>query len=183
MDEGSTVLILAASARAAAFSALRAGLQPWCADLFADLDLQARAPAMAVPGGGYPDTLVRAAELMPPGPWMYAGGLENRPDLVRQICEARPLWGNPADTLTAVRNPFEVSRCLDRAGIPHPECRSTADGLPRDGSWLSKPVASCGGSGIEELCEPGTDVAGGPAGFGAPGFAGLPAPPSADGGY
>ncbi len=32
------LLIFGASARAAAFSALRAGLQPWCADLFADAD-------------------------------------------------------------------------------------------------------------------------------------------------
>jgi len=37
MDEAQ-VLIVGASARAAAFSALRAGLRPWCADLFADLD-------------------------------------------------------------------------------------------------------------------------------------------------
>ena len=42
------LLLFGASVRAAAFSALRAGLRPWCADLFGDADLQARCPALAL---------------------------------------------------------------------------------------------------------------------------------------
>ena len=36
MDESNRLLLFGASTRAAAFSALRAGLKPWCVDLFAD---------------------------------------------------------------------------------------------------------------------------------------------------
>ena len=42
MQRGERLLIFGASARAAAFSALRAGLAPWCVDLFADADLRGR---------------------------------------------------------------------------------------------------------------------------------------------
>ena len=40
MSAGESVVIFGASVRAAAFSALRAGLRPWCADLFADFALK-----------------------------------------------------------------------------------------------------------------------------------------------
>src|SRR6516164_4132875 len=88
------LLIFGASARAAAFSALRAGLRPWCADLFADADLQCRCPATRIEGGQYPDTLVEMSRNAPPGPWMYTGGLENHPALVGRITKRHPLWGN-----------------------------------------------------------------------------------------
>ena len=45
MKPEESLLIVGGSTRAAAFSALRAGLRPWCADLFADLDLQQRLPS------------------------------------------------------------------------------------------------------------------------------------------
>src|SRR5207248_5309461 len=75
------LLIFGASARAAAFSALRVGLRRWCADLFADLDLQARCPAMRLPGR-YPHAFLDLAATDLPGPLMYTGGLENWPALV-----------------------------------------------------------------------------------------------------
>src|SRR5215813_1264313 len=93
------LLIFGASARAAAFSALRAGLRPWCADLFADTDLRACCPALALDPGSYPQGFVQAARQGPPGPWLYTGGLENRPDLVRRLARQRPLWGNDASVL------------------------------------------------------------------------------------
>src|SRR5437667_188035 len=68
-----TLLIVGASARAAAFSALRAGLRPWCADLFADVDLQRACPALRIAGRGYPHGLERMLGLAPPGPWLYTG--------------------------------------------------------------------------------------------------------------
>ena len=48
------LLIFGASTRAAAFSALRAGLRPWCADLFGDADLVSRCPTIRMPAGDYP---------------------------------------------------------------------------------------------------------------------------------
>src|SRR5437588_10415493 len=103
MKRQKALLRLGASTRAAAFSALRAGLGPWCADLFADADLQARCPVFRSAPGSYPQGFVKAAEQGPPGPWLYTGGLENRPALVRQIAAMRPLWGNDEEVLRKVR--------------------------------------------------------------------------------
>ncbi len=79
MDPAEHLLIFGASARAAAFSALRAKLLPWCADLFSDRDLQACCPSIRVPAASYPHAFVKLAAEDLRGPWMYTGGLENYP--------------------------------------------------------------------------------------------------------
>src|SRR5947209_6990668 len=106
------VLIVGASARAAAFSALRAGMRPWCIDLFADADLQARCPVKALNSDNYPDGFARAMRQGPPGPWLYVGGLENRPALVVKLARERTLWGNDANVLSVVRTPDVWSELL-----------------------------------------------------------------------
>ena len=66
------LLILGAVARAAAFSALAAGLRPTCGDLFADADLARRCPVTAVTN--YPRGMADLAEQgTAPAPWMYTG--------------------------------------------------------------------------------------------------------------
>lgn len=140
------LLILGASVRAAAFSALRAGLRPYCGDLFADLDLVRCAAAVRVQG--YPGGLAEVAASAPPSPWMYTGGLENHPGLVDRIAAGRPLWGNPGPVLRAVRDPRRVARALCEAGIPHPAIAMSPEDLPTDGTWLRKPLAASGGIGI-----------------------------------
>src|SRR5271168_3117593 len=99
MKAAESLVIIGGSARAAAFSALRAGLRPWCADLFADLDLRQRCPVRAVPVERYPQGLPKLLDLAPPGPWMYTGALENRGEVVRKLAALRPLWGNDAPVL------------------------------------------------------------------------------------
>src|SRR6516165_6344986 len=93
------LILTGASVRAAAFSALRAGLRPWCVDLFADADLQGCCPAQAIPAARYPEGLVDRLAAGPAGPWMYTGALENWPGLVGEISRRRRLWGNDAATL------------------------------------------------------------------------------------
>jgi hypothetical protein len=93
-DRCPSVLILGASTRAAAQSAIRAGLHPICADLFADLDLRGCAQVLEV--ADYPRGLVAAAASAPACPWMYTGGLENQPGIVARISKSRPFqitWG------------------------------------------------------------------------------------------
>src|SRR5262245_65865579 len=99
------LLILGASARAAAFSALRAGLEPWCADLFVDADLGCRCAAHRVAALGYPEALEELARQAPPAPWLYTGGMEHYPDLVDRIAKRRPLWGNLGEVLRLARSP------------------------------------------------------------------------------
>src|SRR5262245_54918068 len=118
MSAGRTIVIVGASARAAAFSALRAGLAPWCADLFADADLAARCQAVAIPADQYPHELPKILRQAPPGPWMFTGGLENRPKLIDRIARDRPLWGYPPARLRAVRDPVNLCRVFTRFVIP-----------------------------------------------------------------
>ena len=67
------------------------------------------------------------------------------------IARRHRLWGVDAETLRAVRDPSRVTDILSRRGIPSPAVRRARDGLPRDGTWLAKPLSSCGGRGIEPL--------------------------------
>ncbi|HEV3122913.1 MAG TPA: ATP-grasp domain-containing protein [Isosphaeraceae bacterium] len=149
--EGPDVLILGANARAAAHSALRANLRPCAIDLFADRDLAACGPALQVPRGGYPQALEELARDCPACPWIYTGAIENHPALVERISKKRPLWGVGVDALVGVRDPFALSAALRAAGLPALEVRLTSRGLPRDGSWLVKPIASAGGHGVWQL--------------------------------
>ena len=62
----STLIIIGASTRAAATSAWRAGWTPWCADLFADADLERIATVRKVPPETYPHGLLAALYDAPP---------------------------------------------------------------------------------------------------------------------
>lgn len=143
-----TLLICGASARAAAFSALRANLRPCCADLFADADLSRICPVQRIPVNGYPQDLLRWAEAAPPGPWLYTGALENRPGLVRALAGRRPLWGNDDAALARARSPRFLAALLAEAGLPSPAWRAVEAGPPVSGRWLVKPLAGSGGSGV-----------------------------------
>lgn len=142
------VLIIGASTRAAAFSALRANLNPTCADLFADQDLTARCTVTRLPGSEFPDGFERVARTAPSCPWVYVGALENHPDLVARISAEHILWGNGAEVLRRVRDPFQVAECLVRAGLPCPAVQSLSDSVSTEVHWLVKPIAGAGGRGI-----------------------------------
>lgn len=143
------LLIIGASARAAAFSAVRAGLDPFCIDLFADADLAQICPVQKIEFD-YPESLVSLCRLQPPGPWIYTGGLETRPHLIEQIARDRPLLGHDGPILRQVRNPMLVFEHLTNAGIPVPRVQQT---IPSAGeaTWLVKPLTHVGGAGIRFL--------------------------------
>ncbi|MGP0065418.1 MAG: ATP-grasp domain-containing protein [Isosphaeraceae bacterium] len=143
--------IMGASTRAAAFTAMRCGFRPRCVDYFADRDLAAVCPVERVEPGNAAGGFLAAADSHPPSGWFYTGGFENDPDLVERISRRHHLWGVGAEILRAIRNPINVARVLGADGIPSPEVRLDPTGLPTDGSWLVKPVASGGGRGIERL--------------------------------
>lgn len=141
-----TVLICGASARAAAFSAFRAGIQPVCADLFADEDLRAVAKTKRVEN--YPNDLPTIAETFPTAPWIYTGALENHQTVVEHISAIRPLLGNGPSSLARARNHVRLASLLDDAGLPHLDVRTAGNPPPPDGHWLLKPVRGAAGHGI-----------------------------------
>ena len=137
------IILIGASVRAAAQSAVRGGFTPWCADLFADRDLAAIAPASRI--RRYPAGLVAALVDAPAAAVIYTGALENYPRLIEAIASRRPLWGNRGDVLRAIRNPLRVAEALRRAGLSSLKVTCLPDGLPRNGTWLCKPLRSGGG--------------------------------------
>ncbi|MCE9524855.1 MAG: ATP-grasp domain-containing protein, partial [Planctomycetales bacterium] len=140
------IWLVGGSVRSAAGSALRAGWQTICTDFFADADL--RRLAQVEPVEHYPAGLVKLADMLPPGPWMYTGGLENHPEIVAAISRRHSLWGNNADSLHRARDPFLLADVLNRAGLPTLAVRQAA---PEDNQrWLRKPVLGSGGCGITE---------------------------------
>jgi predicted ATP-grasp superfamily ATP-dependent carboligase len=148
MTPDDCLLILGASTRAAALSAMRAGLRPSCADLFADTDAHHRWLVMRVAPSQYPHAFLELARQQPPGPWMYTGALENYPELIEKIASERPLWGNGREALALARSPFLVASLLERAGLPCPLVRAQLNETSRSARWLVKPLKSAGGSGI-----------------------------------
>jgi predicted ATP-grasp superfamily ATP-dependent carboligase len=142
------LLIVGASARAAAFSARRAGFQPTTIDLFADADLTQAFPSHQVEPARYPEGLAELAEQIPPMRWLYTGALENHPKLIERISGRHDLLGNSGYSVELVRDPIFLFNHLKHHGIDSPEARLGPAGLPTDGSWLVKPLASAGGRGI-----------------------------------
>jgi predicted ATP-grasp superfamily ATP-dependent carboligase len=143
------LIIVGASVRAAAQSAIRAGFTPWCADQFADEDL--RDCAHLLPLSDFPNGVVAALQAAPQAPWFYTGGLENRSDLVAELSRIRPLFGNDAETLRRVRDPFWIAETLAARGLPSLKVETQLTLQDTGSCWLSKPLASAGGIGIELL--------------------------------
>lgn len=143
------ILIVGASTRAAAFSALRAGLRPLCLDLFADADLAARCPVARLDPDGALDPPACDA-------WLYTGSMEARPDLVGRLARVAPLLGNGPDVLRRARDPWAVADALTAEGLPTPRLRRVAEGAPTSGRWLAKSTATAGGLGVRWAGEAGS---------------------------
>ena len=142
------VVVIGASARAAAESALRAGWRTTSIDLYGDADL--REISQYLPVDAYPSALPAIARSALAGPYLYTGALENHPEIVDRIAESRTLLGNSGRVLRAVRNPVVLRHILVDARLPAPDCRS-ADNSPTDGRWLEKPLRSAGGRMIRDF--------------------------------
>lgn len=154
------LVILGASCRFAAESASRAGWGVHAADLFDDCDL-ATAAVASRRVASYPDGLVAAAARFPQAPWCYTGALENHRHVIECVSAARLLAGNAVAEVCRVRDPATVAALARLAGLRFPDTFATPHGLPTDGSFLRKPLASAGGRSISPwLTTPPHDVPG-----------------------
>jgi predicted ATP-grasp superfamily ATP-dependent carboligase len=146
LDPPHCVGVVGASARAAAFSALRAGLIPFCWDLFGDVDLTAVAEVQTIPA--LDDHSLLTDDARRGLPLMQVGGMENRPEWLARASATGPLWANTADVVRRVRDPQTVFDELSSVRIALPEVRPFDDPPAPDGTWLLKPTFSGGGKGI-----------------------------------
>lgn len=144
------VLIVGGSTRAAAYSARRAGLQPICADLFADHDT--RQIAEVIPVRNFPESLPDDVAHVQADGWFYTGALENRPDLIERMDRAGasygPLWGTRSAALKQIRDPFWIAETLRQGGHCALEVKSQVTEPPADGNWMLKPLSSAGGRAV-----------------------------------
>lgn len=138
-----TVLIIGASVRAAAQSAVRAGWNVVASDMFGDADL--RAVAEFVPIENYPEDFAHIIAARPELPVLYTGGLENYPKLLDLPAT---LWGNRGRSVRASRDVFHWSSTLQSAGFEIAELTEWNQ-PPRIGTdWLVKSNRSAGGGGV-----------------------------------
>lgn len=151
------LIIIGASARAAAQSAIRAGYQPWCIDLFADRDLQAIAPVQRCPWDDYPQGILKLLEQAPAAPLLCTGGMEKYPDLLEAIARRWTLLGCPPAAIRSVRKPRSLSSipsleglrlCGIREAIREPRRVVAVPDADTDTRWLVKTRLGAGGGGV-----------------------------------
>ncbi len=157
------VLILGASTRAAAFSALRAGFEPVCVDQFADADLRAVAEvhpvdSLSLTPGDTSSSLLSAIQSHPDLPLIYAGGMENHPQLLKHLESDRTIWGARGEAIERVRRPLQLAEGLAEVKQRMLPVRLAHEPPPRDGTWVVKPLASAGGRGISVWDETAADL-------------------------
>jgi predicted ATP-grasp superfamily ATP-dependent carboligase len=146
------ILVVAVSARMLAQLAVADGYEVTALDRFGDVDLRALAPGATAPTN---NELAALAADIEADAVVYGAGLENRPDLVRELADGRELLGTPAELLEAVRDPWQVGATARAAGARAPETRAPGR-LPRAAgptgrvghAWVRKPRLSGGGHGV-----------------------------------
>lgn len=129
-------------------SARRAGLLPSAVDRFGDVDLRETCAACLqfARVRDLPQLIAQFSGL----PWLYGGPLENYPAILRRSAEQAPLWGNAAEVVRQVRNPWRLAEVLREEGFAYPEVRHPGGAVPEP-NWLWKPLRSGGGAGITRL--------------------------------
>jgi len=154
-EPGAAVLVVAASARALAQAARRAGYRPLAADFFGDLDTQTVCARTRLIEDGLDKGFTKEA-LLPalddlaqadaPIGLVYGAGFEDRPELLGFIARRFPIIGNSADVLRRVKDPVLLAGLCASLDIPHP--RISLAKPPDPTGWLAKHIGGAGGSHI-----------------------------------
>src|SRR4051812_8212268 len=152
--DSKTVVIVAASGRALAASARRAGCVPLVIDWFGDEDTLAHAEAHArVDGLAHGFTrdaldaaLAKVIGTREPCGVMFGTGFEDRPELIAHVQQRLPIMGNAVATIAALKDPQSFASLCRDCGIEHPEIALTRPADPQ--GWLAKRYGGAGGSHI-----------------------------------
>jgi predicted ATP-grasp superfamily ATP-dependent carboligase len=163
MGSRGAILIAAASGRALAASARRAGYVPLVTDYFADQDTVEVASAHirlsnGLTAGMQSDELIPALEQLAathePIGIVCGTGFEDRPDLLCKISEKWKLIGNDAAVVTRAKDPVAFDEVCRACEIPHPAV-SLDDPHDAD-AWLRKRSGGAGGIHIGSADGPGS---------------------------
>lgn len=173
-----SVLLCGASVRSLAESAIAAGLRPLCVDFFEDADLKDLLSSGRGRFVGRLDSFDQLPQVIRSVrksiPLLWAGGLENHTDVLREVSRSRPVIGIVPAIIEQLRDPVTLQSWLSDAAIDSPRLatENTADATC---SWLRKSVASSGGLGIGRHAHVGRTEAAVSAGTAQTGFHITPA--------
>ncbi len=147
------VVIAGVSTRAAAESAARAGFDVIAIDAFGDLDQHPAVRSLSLPPtDGASFTAHAAADAVREvivDAAVYLSPFENHVRAIDVLRSDRVLWGNPADVVRRVRDPFLLAGVLRRRGFATPITRvDVPPDLIDANEWLVKPFRSGGGNGV-----------------------------------
>ena len=166
MVEPAAVLIAAASARALAASARRAGYAPLAVDFFADDDTREVAESCVrledgVARGFQLHSLMAACERLAEGRTLagvvYGSGFEDRPALIEAMAKRWRLIGNPASIVSRLKDPLIFADLCREVAVPHPETRLERPADPW--RWLARRRGGSGGGHIRSAeAEPAADA-------------------------
>ena len=142
------LLVIGASARAAAESATRANIACTAIDLFADVDTQnVCETAHQVADLDDAKSLINQINC---DAFIYTGCLENRPGLIEQLSLQLPLLGNGLSALHRIRDPFLLSELASVQKFERPETIARSGEFnAANKRWLRKPFRSGGGAGVQ----------------------------------
>ncbi|MDH3637157.1 MAG: ATP-grasp domain-containing protein [Gammaproteobacteria bacterium] len=150
VDTGHPLLVVAASARTLARSAVRADRNVTAIDGFGDLDTRRSAHRYRYvalgPQGFDRTTLIQTLNRHPGHTLVYGGGLEWTPDLLVGLRNDIEVAGNAPEVLQTLTDAERLFAELTRLVIPYPEVRHSPPN--DDGAWLSKRAAACGGGHV-----------------------------------
>ena len=147
-----SVLLCGASVRSLAESAIAAGLRPVCVDFFEDADLK----ELLSSGRGRFVGRIDSFEQLPRVirsvrksiPLLWAGGLENHTDVLREVSRSRAVIGAVPAIIEQLRDPMTLQSWLSDAAIDSPRL-ATENTADANCTWLRKSIASSGGLGID----------------------------------
>ena len=149
------MILVGASVRSLAETAIRHRYRPHCFDMFADHDLRRMLAKEHLPAPQQFSNFAQLPERMHdlPATWpvIWTGGLENAPGTFEKLARQRPVCGPNSNTIQRLSHPCELRALLQDTDVRLPRIAWQRDDVTASEpapSWLIKPERSAGGIGV-----------------------------------
>lgn len=155
------IVLIGASVRSLAESAIRDGWLPVCVDMFGDADL---VQLLSDPGAelrrinGFRHVPSVLADIPAGLPAVISGGFEYESDALFELAERFTVCGTKGDAVAAVRDPEKLFRTVEGSGCSIPAWQPPGEDAPSFTQfthgrlrWLVKSVCSAGGTEVRSF--------------------------------